>query len=255
MLTIEIGHILENHIKDLLQTNYRPVTEKEFTERFYKTYPFLDKFHSLSYNLEFWYIYDGMTLCKYNHMGELEFRQRALISVKNREDYSSLSVFQLLDFLYLIDDLIWVDNRMVGIQIATMPFKSSSNKNYNAQNKTINFSKYSSVKSLAKKGIHTWLDRMIVIYSNMAYLQSQVNINALIKSIQNIANSKPLLRKSNNQYLNANSIYETPYHKGHSPFLITINDKGVLYTRHDAISHLEQISRSKFSKPSLLKNN
>lgn len=254
MLTTKIGHVLENHIKDLLQSHYKPVTEEEFTQRFYKTYPFLDKFQSLRYNLEYWYIYDGITLCKYDHFAELEFRNRALISVKNRDDYESLSIFQLLDFLYLIDYLIWVDNRMVGIQIASMPHKQSYNKDLNKINKDNEFSKYSSVRSLAKKGIHTWLDRMIVIYSNMSYLKSEFNINGLIKSINNIANCKPLLRKhNNNEYSNANSIYESPFNKGHKPFLITINDKGVLYTRHKAVSHLGQVSCNKFFKPFLYK--
>lgn len=260
MLTTKIGHVLENHIKDLLQTNYKPVTEEEFTQRFYKTYPFLDNFQSLRYNLEYWYIYDGITLCKYDHFAELEFRNRALVSVKNRDDYESLSIFQLLDFLYLIDCLIWVDNRMVGIQIASMPHKQSYNKNFNNINKNINnlnkeneFSKYSSIRSLAKKGIHTWLDRMIVIYSNMSYLKSEFNIKGLIKSINNIANCKPLLRKHNKGFINANSIYESPFNKGHKPFLITVNDKGVLYTRYKAVSHLGQVSCNKFFKPSLYK--
>lgn len=241
----KIGYVLEDHIKKLLESNYKSVTESEFASRFYRIYPFLNQSQSLKDNLEYWYIYDGITLCKHNHFSELEFRNRALERVKNREDYTNLSTFQLLDFLYLIDCLVWVDDRMVGIQIASMLPKGMFSKHNNndnddrssntitTNNSNNEFSKYSSVRSLAKKGIHSWLDTMIVIYSNLECLKTKCNTQSLLNSVKYIANTKPLLRNCHG-YLDASSIYDTPLTKRHKPFLITVDEQGVNYTNNKA---------------------
>lgn len=240
----KIGYVLEDHIKRLLESNYKPVSEVEFASRFYKTYPFLNESQSLRDNLEYWYIYDGITLSKHNHFTELEFRNRAIEGVKNREDYKSLSTFQLLDFLYLIDCLVWVDDRMIGIQIASMLPKGmfkKHNTNNTSGGGNNEFSKYSSVRSLAKKGIHSWLDTMIVIYSNLECLKSKSNTQSLLDSVKYIANTKPLLRNSQG-YINASSIYDSPLSKRHKPFLITVDEKGVNYTNSKA--NIDSISSS-----------